>query len=291
MKFVKMHGTGNDFVMVDGRGMAPQDWASLSRTVCDRRFGVGADGLMLLLPSDKADLRMRMWNPDGSESEMCGNGIRCFTKLAFEEGIVAGDRREFAAETGAGVLTLRPMWEDGHVARVQVDMGAPIFEPERVPVAATAAGVEPDASGLRWVRDHALTVDGRTLSVACVSMGNPHAIFFTEEPLEDFPLATLGPLVEHHAFFPNRVNFHVATVQHRGRISMRHWERGAGMTLACGTGVCATAVAARQLGLTDAQVEVAVPGGALTIEWQGEGTVLMTGPAERVFAGEWPSSS
>ncbi|MEK7214519.1 MAG: diaminopimelate epimerase [Chloroflexota bacterium] len=287
MKFTKMHGTGNDFVMVDGRVLPERDWAHLAEAVCDRHFGVGADGLILLLPSEKADLRMRMWNPDGSESEMCGNGIRCFTKLALDDGIVGRAKAEFTAETGAGVLTLRPLWQGSEVGAVEVNMGRPIFDPERVPVAASAAAVTPDASGLRWVRSHVLEAGGRSLTVACVSMGNPHAVFFVDKPPDQFPLESVGPLVEHHPFFPKRVNFHVAQVLDRNRIRVRHWERGAGMTLACGTGACGTAVAARQLGLTGDRVEVEVPGGVLTIEWPGSGPVLMTGPAATVYAGEW----
>ncbi len=287
MKFVKMHGAGNDFVMVDARGLPDRDWARVAEAVCDRHFGVGADGLILLLPSEQADLRMRMWNPDGSESEMCGNGIRCFTKLALDEGIVGRGREEFTAETGAGVLTLRPVWQGPAVGAVQVNMGEPIFEPERVPVAAAAATTPPDASGLRWVRGHALEVGGLELTLACVSMGNPHAVFFTHEAPDRFPLESIGPLVEHHPFFPKRVNFHVAQVLDRARIRMRHWERGAGMTLACGTGACATAGAARQVGPTSDRVEGEVPGGVLTIDWPGSGPVLMTGPATAVYAGEW----
>lgn len=289
MQFIKMHGTGNDFVLVDGRSLPQQDWTALATRVCDRHFGIGADGLILLLLSTKADLRMRMWNPDGSEAEMCGNGIRCFTKMALEGGIVTNSREAFTAETGAGVLTLRPRWQDGRVTAVQVDMGPPILEPERVPVATTAAQVEPDARGLRWVRQHPIEVDGRTLEVSCVSMGNPHAVHFIQGPPQEYPLERIGPLVERHPFFPRRVNFHVAQVVDRTHLRVRTWERGAGLTLACGTGACATAVAAHLLGYTDATVEIAVPGGMLTIHWPGQGPVLMTGPAETVFAGEWPA--
>lgn len=274
-----MHGTGNDFVMIDGRGMPERDWSGLAQRMCDRHFGVGADGLILLAPSGIADLRMRMWNPDGSEAEMCGNGIRCFTKLALEQGIVSS-RDECSAETGAGVLTLRPVWQGNRVQAVEVNMGAPIFEPETVPVAIPAS---PDG----WVHDYPLRVNGTSLPIACVSMGNPHAVHFTDEDPDGFPLAELGPKVEHHELFPRRINFHVAKVQDRTHIKMRTWERGAGMTLACGTGACATAVAARRLGLTDGSVEVKVPGGALTIRWPRDGEVFMTGPAEVVFEGEW----
>ena len=289
MKFIKMHGIGNDFVMIDGRGLPKQDWASLARQMCDRHFGVGADGLILVLPSQVGDLRMRMWNPDGSEAEMCGNGIRCLTKLALEQGIVHLSGNELKAETGAGVLGLRPVWRDGAVEAVGVNMGAPIFEPALVPVALPPSSqVQTDARGVSWVRDYPLEVGGRALSVACVSMGNPHAVHFTDDPLEPFPLEVVGPQVERHPFFPNRVNFHLARVQDRTHIRMRSWERGAGLTLACGTGACAVAVAAFQLGLTEPEVEVRLPGGALTVRWPGSGDVLMTGPAQTVFAGEWP---
>ena len=288
MKFVKMHGTGNDFVMIDGRGRPERDWPALAHRMCDRHFGIGSDGLILLAPSDKADLRMRMWNPDGSESEMCGNGIRCFTKLALEQGIVSRARENFTAETGAGVLRLRPVWQGDSVAAVEVDMGAPVFEPAEVPVAVPEPfQLRTDARGMVWVRDYPLEVDGLTLPIACVSMGNPHAVYFAREAPEGFPLETLGPQIEHHPLFPRRVNFHVAQVVDRSHIRMRTWERGAGMTLACGTGACATAVTSCQLGLTGETVEVHVPGGVLTIRWPGSGDVFMTGPAETVFVGEW----
>ncbi len=280
MYFVKMHGTGNDFVMIDGRGLPERDWGALARRMCDRHFGAGADGLILLEESAIADLRMRMWNPDGSEAEMCGNGIRCFTKLALEQGIVPGSREQFTAETGAGVLALRPVWHKRRVKAVAVNMGAPAFNPEDVPVSAPAA-----QDG--WVHDYTLKVNGASLSIACVSMGNPHAVYFSAEDPDRFPLAELGPKVEHHELFPRRVNFHVAQVLDRERIRMRTWERGAGMTLACGTGACATAVVGRRLGLTEDAVEVRVPGGVLTIRWLGSGEVFMTGPAETVFSGEW----
>lgn len=288
MKFTKMHGTGNDFVVVDARGLPEREWRALAARMCDRHFGAGADGLILLLPSEKADLRMRMWNPDGSEAEMCGNGIRCFTKLALEGATGIGNRQLLTAETGAGILNLRPIWRGPHVAAVQVDMGAPVFEPERVPVRVPEpSAIEPDSRGIRWVREQEIEAAGRVLAVSCVSMGNPHAVHFTDEPLDAYPLETIGPAVEHHPWFPNRVNFHIARVEDRSHIRMRTWERGAGLTLACGTGACAVAVAAHQLGWTDACVEVAVPGGTLTIEWPGTGPVLMTGPAETVFTGEW----
>ena len=289
MKFVKMHGTGNDFVMVDGRRLPARDWSALAQEMCDRHFGVGADGLILLLPSDVAELRMRMWNPDGSEAEMCGNGIRCFTKLALEQGMVRLSGEEMRAETGAGVLGLRPVYQREVVVAVQVNMGPPTFDPAKVPVAVPSSyKVDPDVKGVRWLREYPIDVEGDRYELACVSMGNPHVVHFTDRPLESFPLETLGPRIERHAFFPKRVNFHIAHVTDRSHIQMRTWERGAGMTLACGTGACAVAVAAHQLGLTDAEVQIHVPGGLLTINWPGTGDVFMTGPAQTVYDGEWP---
>jgi len=288
MHFVKMHGTGNDFVMVDARTLPARDWPKLAERMCDRHFGIGADGLILMLPSNQADLRMRMFNPDGSEAEMCGNGIRCFTKLALEEGMVTSGADAFNAETGAGLLELRPVWQQERIDAVRVNMGEPIFEPERIPVAMTNSAAVADARGRVWVAAAPLEVAGQQYQLACVSMGNPHAILFTDADVATFPLEALGPQFEHHPFFPRRVNFHVAQVLNRGAIRMRTWERGAGITLACGTGACATAVAAIASGLTDTTVEMHVPGGRLTIEWAGAGEVFMTGPVQRVYAGDWP---
>ena len=291
MKFVKMHGTGNDFVMVDGRRLPDRDWPALAQRLCDRHFGIGADGLILVLPSQKADLRMRMWNPDGSEAEMCGNGIRCFTKLALEQGMAKLSGGELTAETGAGVLCLHPIYQQDAVVAVQVDMGAPIFEPEKVPVAVPALfGVTADYGGLRWVRDYPLEVDGQFYAIACVSMGNPHAVHFTDHPLDSFSLETLGPRVEHHPLFPKRVNFHIARVYDRAHVQMRTWERGAGITLACGTGACAVAVAGARTGRTGRSIVAHLPGGDLQLEWRAsDNSVYMTGPAAEVFSGEWPS--
>jgi diaminopimelate epimerase len=282
-----MHGAGNDFVMVDARDMADRDWPKLAEQMCDRHFGIGADGLILVLPSSAADLRMRMFNPDGSEAEMCGNGIRCFTKLALEEHMAPAGAKAFSAETGAGILQLQPVWSADAVSAVRVNMGPPIFEPERIPVAMKNGEATSDARGRVWMERHRIEAGGRGFDVACVSMGNPHAIWFIDSDPAEIPLESLGPAVEHHPFFPKRVNFHVAQVIDRTHIRMRTWERGAGLTLACGTGACATAVAAYASGRTDAQVEMALPGGRLTIEWPGDGDVFMTGPAATAYSGEW----
>jgi diaminopimelate epimerase len=275
--FRKGHGAGNDFVLVDARA-ASRDWARLARAMCDRHFGVGADGLLLVEDSGAADYRMRMFNPDGSEAEMCGNGIRFFAKYLFDEGLVAsGDR--VSVETLAGVQRLQVFREGGRVARVRVGMGAPRFRPEEVPVAGTL-------NGKRAVERH-LSVEGTELDVTCVSMGNPHAVAFIDAPVEEFPLERIGPRVEHLPDFPARTNFEIVNVIDRSRLRMRVWERGAGLTLACGTGACAVMAAARVHDLVEPRAEIALPGGTLEIEWDGEGEVWMTGPAETVFAGEW----
>ncbi|HEY8490180.1 MAG TPA: diaminopimelate epimerase [Dehalococcoidia bacterium] len=277
MKFTKMHGAGNDFVVVQAAG-EERDWARLATALCDRHFGVGADGLLLALPSERADVRMRMFNPDGTESEMCGNGIRCLAKFAVERGLAAPRDGTVTVETAPGVMACQLFGEGGRVERVRVSMGVPELAPSRIPVA---------FEGPPPVKDLPLSVDGASYLVTCVSMGNPHAVYFMETPVEEFPLETEGPKVERHPAFPRRVNFGVARVLDRARMELRVWERGAGATLACGSGACAAVVAARLHDLVDGRVDVRLPGGTLTIEWDGRGEVFMTGPATAVFEGEW----
>jgi diaminopimelate epimerase len=277
MQFVKMHGTGNDFVMVDARDKTA-DWEALARAICDRHFGVGSDGLILALPAENADLRMRMFNPDGSEAEMCGNGIRCLAKFAVERGIVQPKEHMITVDTLAGLLTCEVSGADGKVERVRASMGTPKLAPAEIPVLAESSGP---------VLHLPVRVEDGEFDVTCVSMGNPHAVHFTEQPVGEIDLEHVGPRVEHHPAFPRRVNFEVANVLGRDRLRMRVWERGAGITLACGTGACATAVAARLRGLVDDAVEVELPGGTVRIEWDGEGEVYLSGPAVDVFEGEW----
>jgi diaminopimelate epimerase len=275
--FQKSHGAGNDFVLVDARELA-FDWSRLARRMCDRHFGVGSDGLLLVEHSQVADYRMRMFNPDGSEAEMCGNGIRCFAKLLFDDGLVlSGDR--VTVETLAGIQKLRVFRDGGKVVRVRVGMGAPRFQPDEIPVRGAL-------DGGRGVQRR-LAVDGQELDVTCVSMGNPHAVAFIEAPVGEFPLERVGPLVERHADFPARTNFEIVNVLAPDRLRMRVWERGAGLTLACGTGACGVMVAARLHGHVGPRATIELPGGTLEIEWDGEGEVWMTGPAELVFTGEW----
>jgi len=278
MRFTKWQGTGNDFILLEAQG-EERDWPRLARAICDRHFGVGADGILLVLPSDRADLRMRMFNPDGSEAEMCGNGLRCLVRHAVERGQARLHDGRLRVETGAGVLTVEILSEEGREGWVRVGMGCPRLAPSEIPV---LTETEPP------VRNLSLTVDGQIVSVTCVSMGNPHAVHFHARPVATYPLEQIGPKVETHPLFPQRVNFEVARVLNRELIEARVWERGAGMTLACGSGASAVMVAAHLHNLVEDRVEVRLPGGALVLEWDGEGEVYLSGPAERVFIGEWP---
>ena len=278
MRFTKLHGTGNDFIVIDARELE-RDWAKLAVAICERHTGAGADGVLLVKASTKAALRMALYNADGSEAEMSGNGMRCFVKYAVDRALARPKAGAVAIETLAGVLTVAVTLSGGRVESARVGMGKPRFAPQEIPVAIEA---EPP------VLDYPLRVDGRTIAVTCVSMGNPHAVHFIESALDDFPLLELGPKVEHHPLFPRRVNFGVARVLGRDRMDVRVWERGAGETLACGTGVSAAVVAARLKKLVNGRVTVSQPGGPLLVEWDGAGEVYLTGPAIEVYEGEWP---
>jgi diaminopimelate epimerase len=280
LQFVKMHGAGNDFVLLDllksGDDRGDAYWSELAVAMCDRHFGIGSDGLLLVVPSEVADARMRMFNPDGSESASCGNGIRCLGRYVRDHHGIGNPA--LRVETGAGVTTITTN-PDGSVT---VDMGPPIFEPSRVPVNATGSEA----------LDLDLAVDGNVINVACASMGNPHAItFLNGESLESYPLERVGPKVEHDAHFPARTNFEVVEVLAPDHLRVRVWERGAGITLACGTGACATVAVASRLGKVQPPVKVDLPGGQLSIDWDGQGSVFMTGPTAYVFTGEWTATA
>ena len=288
MKFTKIQGAGNDYLFIDARGKEEaHDWPSLSQAMSDRHFGVGADGIILVLNSDKAPVRMRIFNADGSEGEMCGNGIRGLAKYVLERGILAPDTSPLKVETMAGVLSISPDWENGKVHSARVFMGKPHFRPEQIPVLIPEAAQEPGQWRER-VFNYPLEVQGRRLNISCVSMGNPHAVVFLEESVDEFPLEQIGPVVEHHSLFPRRVNFEIANVLGKGQIKARVWERGSGITLACGTGACAIAVASRLHGFTNDTVEISLPGGVLSVHWPDRGEVLLEGPTQEVFEGEWP---
>lgn len=284
MKFTKMHGAGNDYIYIDARAMDENDWPRLSRLMSDRHFGIGGDGIILILESDVADLRMRMYNADGSEGEMCGNGIRCFAKYAIERGIVSPAVDGIEVETLAGIRSVVPVYSGDRITGARVAMGKARLNPDDLPVNLDSA------QGYRKgpVVNYPLTLSGRDLNLTFVSMGNPHAVTFLEQPVSEFPLHTIGPEVEHHPMFPRRINFEAVNLSGPGRLTARVWERGSGETMACGTGACAIAVAARLLGLTNGKVDITLPGGTLTVDWDGEGEVFMEGDAVEVFSGVWP---
>jgi diaminopimelate epimerase len=277
MRFTKMHGVGNDYVYVatfDQR--PPADPARLARAVSDRHYGIGGDGLILIMPSERADARMRMFNADGSVGEMCGNGIRCVAKYLYDHGLVHAN--QVTIETDRGVLALDLEVKDGRVGRVRVAMGAPIFDPAEIP--ALLPGNPPT--------DVPIRVDDRKLDVTVLSMGNPHAVAYVAD-VAAFPLESLGPLIERHEAFPRRVNVHIVEVIGRGEVRMRTWERGSGITLACGTGACAVCVAGVLTHRSDRTVLAHLPGGDLELEWPAQDApVFMTGPATEVFSGDWP---
>ena len=282
MKFTKMEGAGNDYIYIDARSQE-RDWPELSREMSDRHFGVGGDGIILIKNSEVADLKMSMFNADGSEGEMCGNGIRCFTKYAIDHEIVPPPANGLSVETLAGLRNIIPTYSGGRITGARVSMGAPILDPGQVPVALETAG----EYGPGPVRDFPFSMDGIDLPLNFVSMGNPHAVAFIQQPVAEFPLHTIGPKVEHHPIFPRRVNFEIVNVDGPGELTARVWERGSGETMACGTGACAIAVAARMAGHCGDIVDITLPGGTLRIEWDGVGEVVLEGPAVEVFSGEW----
>ena len=284
MRFTKMHGIGNDYVYVDCvRAKPPADPAELARQVSDRHFGIGSDGLILICPSEKADARMRMFNADGSESEMCGNGIRCVAKYVHDHGIATKPR--LTIETGRGVLTLDLEIKGGKAERVRVNMGEPILEAAKIPT--LLPGDPPKNAPLAYGPMTAL-------DVTCVSMGNPHAVAYVEEAwlrAEPDNVALVGPKIEHHEAFPRRVNVHFVAVHSPAEVTMRTWERGSGITWACGTGACAVCVAGVLTGRSGRAILAHLPGGDLRLEWaEADNCVYMTGPAAEVFTGEWPTA-
>ncbi len=276
MRVTKMHGAGNDYVYI--LPTEERDWEDLARRVSDRHFGIGSDGLILGLKSHVADMKMRMFNADGSEAEMCGNGIRCLVKFAVEEGFLPPDADNVTVETLGGIKVLQLFREDGVITSARVDMGPPNFDPASLP-----ANVE----GSGPIVDLPLTVDGMDLRLTLVSVGNPHAIHYIDYHPGDFPLERIGPLVENHPLFPRRTNFQVVQVLNRGEVNHRVWERGSGITLASGTSATAVCAASRLLGFTGDRIIDHMPGGDLILEWDGQGSVFMTGPAVRVFDAEW----
>ena len=274
MKFTKMHGIGNDYVYVNCFEESVKNPAEVSKFVSDRHFGIGSDGLILISPSAIADFRMNIYNADGSQAEMCGNGIRCVAKYVYDYGLT--DKTEISVETLAGIKYLRLQVENGKVVSVEVNMGAPILEPKEIPVAVEESPVV----------NVPVEVKGKIYHMTCVSMGNPHAIIFMNNVI-DLDIAAIGPYFENHTVFPKRTNTEFVEVLDRNTVNMRVWERGSDETLACGTGACATTVACILNDKTENEVTVHLLGGDLKIRWDREANqVYMTGPATVVFDGE-----
>jgi diaminopimelate epimerase len=286
MRFTKMQGAGNDYVYVDCfQSPAPRDPAGLARRIADRHFGVGGDGLILICPSERAHARMRMFNADGSESEMCGNGIRCVAKYVYDHGLAKKPR--LTIETGRGALTLDLDVQHGKVARVTVDMGSPVLEPARIPTTLPGPRVVDHPLQLSNLVPHFSMMTERWM-VTCISMGNPHAVIYTSD-VTKVPLESVGPVLENWEKFPKRANIHFVQVHSPSEVTMRTWERGSGVTLACGTGACAVAVAGVLSGRTQRKLLAHLPGGNLELYWtEQDNHVYMTGPATEVFTGDWP---
>lgn len=278
MRFTKMHGIGNDFVVMDAvtEELPAVDYSDLSQRVCERKFGVGADGLIVIVPSKIGDIGMRMFNPDGSEAEMCGNGVRCVARYAHERRLTDGST--IRLETAAGIRTLKVNTKKGTIESVRVDMGRPILERAGIPM----RGAETERA-----IDEPLRVAGRRLKFTAVSMGNPHAVIF-DAGTSPAIVEQLGPPIEQHRLFPKRTNVQFVEIQSTSEAVLATWERGAGATLACGTGACAALVAGVLTGRLGRRALLHLPGGDLEVEWAGDDRVWMTGPAVEVFVGEYP---
>ena len=281
VEFAKLHGAGNDYIAIDGRGI-DRDWGALSVEMSRLAFGIGSDGIVLVQNSHDAQIRMRVYNPDGSEAEMSGNGIRLFSKFVIDRKIALPGDNGLSIETGGGVRTVWPTMDGDTMIAARVAMGVPSFTPADIPVDTAITG------DLDMIKSYPIQAAGKELSVTCLAVGNPHAVVIMNEPVEDFPLVEIGPSVENHELFPNRINFEIVNVLSRSRIRARIFERGAGETMSSGTGSTASAAAARAHGLVDDSVDVVVDGGVLQISWDDTGEAFLEGPAVEVFTGVWP---
>ena len=278
IKFTKMHGLGNDFILIDclDKELGNHSYLSnLSKKLCDRHFGIGADGLILILPSEKTDLQMKIYNSDGTEAQMCGNGIRCFAKYAYENKIIS--KIKFTIETLAGIITPELIFKGKEISGIKVDMGIPKLERKEIPM---------EGENAPTVVNETLKIDSKTIfQITCVSMGNPHCITFVND-IQSIPVEEIGPKIENHPLFPEKTNAEFIQVLNKQEINFRVWERGAGETLACGTGACAALVATILNKKTDREAIIHLPGGDLDIQWADNGHVYMTGPAELAFKGK-----
>jgi diaminopimelate epimerase len=284
VNFTKLQATGNDFILIDARNIE-RDWPKLARDMCHRYFGAGADGIMLVMTSNTASLKMRLFNSDGSEAEISGNGLRCFAKYVIDRQIVPGPN--LTVETMAGIRNIQTSMSQNKVSHAKVNMGKPRFKAEDIPVLIDKPRKSRGGVDIISILDYPLNVRGKKLALSFVSMGNPHAVSFLSQPVADFPLSEIGPQVENHPIFPERVNFEIARVLNRNKIEARVWERGAGETLSCGSGACAIAAIAKLKGYTDNEIDIMLPGGNLSLNWDGIGEIYLSGPVEEVFTGEW----
>ncbi|MBT3879620.1 MAG: diaminopimelate epimerase [Candidatus Scalindua sp.] len=274
MKFTKMHGIGNDYVYVNCFEENVKNPSELSIVISDRHFGIGSDGLILIMPSQVADAKMRIFNADGSEAQMCGNGIRCVAKYMYEYGLKKSDR--MTIETGAGLKTIELTTKNGNVTQIRVEMGTPELLRNEIPMLGDNI----------QVINEPLQVNNTILNITCVSMGNPHCITFVDD-IDSIDLNVTGKAIENHELFPERINAHFVQQISANKVKMRTWERGSGETLACGTGAVATGVACVLNNLTERIINTQLPGGELTVEWTDDTKTFMTGPAEIVFTGQW----
>jgi diaminopimelate epimerase len=273
--FAKLQGAGNGYIAIDGRALS-LEYAALARAMADPVFGVGSDGLLIVEDSSRAQIRMRIFNSDGSESEMSGNGVRLFAKFVLDRGIVEAEAGALAIETGGGVRTVWPTIKDGAMSAARVAMGTPTFDPKEIPIDAQEQMIEAT-----------LVVGDLQLNVTCLAIGNPHAVAILEQDVATFPLAEIGPLVQNHPLFPNRVNFEIVNVMDENDLRVRVFERGEGETASSGTGSTASMIATRLSGRCADQVKVHLAGGELAVAWPGEGEAFLTGPAVEVFTGVW----
>jgi diaminopimelate epimerase len=281
VEFTKLHGAGNDYIAIDGRKI-DRDWSTLSKKMSRHAFGVGSDGIVLVQDSGVAQIRMRVFNPDGSEAEMSGNGIRLFSKFVIDRKIALPKRDVLTVETGGGVRNVWPTIDGDKMIASKVAMGVPTFVPDEIPLNTSQIGDR------KTVKNYLLHVGGRELKLTCLAVGNPHAVAIMDESVEDFPLLETGPSVETHQLFPNRINFEIVNVIDRSKIRARIFERGAGETMSSGTGSTASATAARALNLVDDRVDVITDGGILKVSWDETGEAFLEGPAVEVFTGTWP---
>ncbi|MFC1846048.1 diaminopimelate epimerase [Chloroflexota bacterium] len=287
MEFTKLQAAGNDFILIYTRNIE-RDWSKLATDMCHRHYGIGADGLILLGSSSTADFNMRIINSDGSEAEICGNALRCLARYVIDNGYI--DKLDLTVSTLAGIKTVEAFKSNGEITRARANMGIPRFGADEIPVQLDPANRAGEQVDIKYILDYPLEIEGTIYQVSFVNMGNPHAVCFTAGHVKYFDLSFVGPKIELNKIFPERINFEIAHVINKGEIEARVWERGAGETLACGSGACAIAIVSKIKGYTGEEVDITLPGGVLSLSWDGAGEIYLAGPVEMVFKGEWPET-